>query len=70
MKLTQTDELGALLAVLKVRHCLFKPQVVTVVSVFPVDTSGIRTAYLFTPRLALEYHILREKNKMFVFKHT
>lgn len=27
MKLTQTDELGALLAVLKVRHCPFKPQV-------------------------------------------
>ena len=44
MKLTQTDELGALLAVLKVKHCLFKPQVLTVVSVFPVYTSGIRTA--------------------------
>ena len=43
MKLTQTDELGALLAVLKVRHCLFKPQVLTVVSVFSIYTPDPRT---------------------------
>lgn len=69
MKLTQTDELGALLAVLKVRCCLLKPQVLAAVSVSPGYTSGIRTTLHHHSKASLEYHILRKKNKMFVFKH-